>query len=244
MKRALIALAVATLATPMTMDLQAQSDTRPTVAVLSFNTNVLGAGAADYASLGKGVADMMITELVRNGNIRVVERERIDAILKEQELGSNGRMDQQTAVRIGKLLGARYMILGDVTSDLDPRTRQPNTVTIAVRSVNSETSELTNLGDRLRGKPDDLMSLIQQATESASRNLNLPPLPAGPARDAAETAKATAKKAPFQTVMLYSRALEAQDKGNQQEAVALYRQALDKFPEHEPSKAALKKLGQ
>ncbi len=244
MKRTLLALSTAVLALPLVQQLSAQGDTRPTVAVLSFNTNIFGAGASDFGALGTGVADLMTTELLRNGQIRVVERERIDALLKEQDLGSTGRVDQATAVRMGKLLGARHMILGDVTTTgIDPKTRQPTEVTIAIRTVNSETSELQNLGDRLRGKPDDIGALILQATERAARDLRLPAIPAGPARDAANEAAAVAKKAPFQTVMLYSRALEAQNNGKRDEAVTLYKQALDKFPEHEPSKAALKKLG-
>ncbi len=245
MKRMLFALLAAALAAPMATDLHAQADTRPTVAILPFNVNMAGPGGSDYAALGLGVADLLTTELVNAANVRVVERERLTALLKEQDLGATGRMDQETAVRVGKLLGARYMIRGDVTSlDLDPRTRQPRTVSVAIQTIDSETSEIKNLGDRLRGSPDEIMSLIVQATERAARDLKLPPIPAGPARDAAETAKAKTGKPPFQTVMLYSRALEAQDSGNTQEAVALYRQALDKFPEHEPSKAALKKLGQ
>src|SRR5690606_5168844 len=178
MKRLLFALLATVLVAPLAMELQAQADTRPTVAVLAFNTNIIGTGAADYASLGRGVADMMITELVRNGSIRVVERERIDAIIKEQDLGSTGRMTQETAVRIGKVLGAKHMVFGDIHAAPTPRRRLPNSITIAVRTVDSETSQITNLGDRLRGNPDELMGLIQQAMEQAGRELKLPPVPA------------------------------------------------------------------
>src|SRR5262249_1434001 len=49
-------------------------DARPTVAVLYFDNGAIGR-AADYEPLRKGMADMLITELSRNQNLRVVERD-------------------------------------------------------------------------------------------------------------------------------------------------------------------------
>ena len=233
---------LATLAFVAPAVLAAQADTRPTVAVMSFNNNVLGANAADYAPLGTGVSDLMITELVRNPGIRVVERAQLDALMKEQDLGASGRVDAATAARLGRLLGAKHMIMGDITTDMDPRTRAPNTVTVHVRAVDTETSQIISLGDRMRGRPDDLMSLLLQATERAAAALRLPAIPAGPSRDAANAATEKGKKVPFQTVLLYSRALNAADNGNKAEAISLYKQALEKYPDHEQSKAALAKL--
>ncbi len=44
----------------------------------------------------------------------VVERERLDMILKEQGLASAGAVDPQTAAKIGKILGVRYIITGGI----------------------------------------------------------------------------------------------------------------------------------
>jgi TolB-like protein len=221
---------------------RAQRDTLPTLAVMPFDNNFLGANAADYAALGGGVADLMRGTLLRNPGLRVIERTQLDALMKEQDLGASGRVDAATAARLGRILGAKHMIMGDITTDMDPRTRMPNTVTVHVRAVNVETSEIISLGDRIRGRPDQLMELLEQATERASANLRLPSIPAGPAREAANTARRTNEKVPFQTVLLYSRALEAEDKGNRSEAINLYTQAQEKFPDHEPSKQALRRL--
>lgn len=221
---------------------QAQRDTLPTVAVMPFDNNVLGSNAADYAALGGGVADLMRGALLRNPGLRVVERANLAAVMAEQDLGASGRVDAATAARIGRLLGARHMIMGDITTDMDPRTRMPRTITVHVRAVDVETSEIISLGDRARGNPDQLMELLEQATERASANLRLPAIPAGPAREAANRAKSTNSKVPFQTVLLYSRALEAEDRGNKAEALQLYTQAQEKFPDHEPSKLAISRL--
>jgi len=44
-------------------------------------------------------------------------------------------------------------------------------------------------------------------------------------------------------VLLFSRALEAKDKGSKTEAVALFKQVLDKFPDYAPAKKEMASLG-
>jgi curli biogenesis system outer membrane secretion channel CsgG len=44
----------------------------------------------------------------------VVERERLDMLLKEQGLSASGAVDPQTAAKIGKILGIRYIITGGI----------------------------------------------------------------------------------------------------------------------------------
>ncbi len=65
--------------------------------------------------LGRGASDMLTTELVKTGKFNVMERERIAAIIKEQNLGASGRIDTTTAARIGKIIGVEYIITGAIT---------------------------------------------------------------------------------------------------------------------------------
>ncbi len=65
--------------------------------------------------LGRGASDMLTTELVKTGKFNVMERERIAAIIKEQNLGASGRIDPTTAARIGKIIGVEYIITGAIT---------------------------------------------------------------------------------------------------------------------------------
>jgi curli biogenesis system outer membrane secretion channel CsgG len=44
----------------------------------------------------------------------VVERDRIDMVIKEQGLGASGAVDAQTAAKIGKILGVRYIVTGGI----------------------------------------------------------------------------------------------------------------------------------
>ena len=64
---------------------------------------------------GEAAQDVFITELVKSGKFRVVERERIDAIMQEKGLNISGDIDPSTAMQIGKLLGAEYLLAGAVT---------------------------------------------------------------------------------------------------------------------------------
>ena len=69
----------------------------------------------DRKGVGEGVSDMLITELVKTGNYRVMERTEIDEIMKEQQLGASGFVTQESAAEVGKLLGVELAVLGAVT---------------------------------------------------------------------------------------------------------------------------------
>ena len=78
-------------------------DTRPTIAVLYFNATAM-VKRDEYAPLNKGIAELLITELAANPRIRVVEREQLQQILDEQNLGAGDRVDKETAVRGTQIL--------------------------------------------------------------------------------------------------------------------------------------------
>ncbi|MCE5194351.1 MAG: CsgG/HfaB family protein [Nitrospiraceae bacterium] len=66
-------------------------------------------------NIGKGIADMMVTQLVKDGTYSVIERKKLDAIISEQKLGASGLVDASTAAQIGKILGVQYVIIGSIT---------------------------------------------------------------------------------------------------------------------------------
>src|SRR5947207_14882680 len=91
---------------------RAQADTRPIVVVLTFDNTSVGKDAKDYDGVSKGIMELLATDLAGNPRFRVVERERVQKLLEEQNLTKSGAVDPQTAVRLGKLLGAQYTIYG------------------------------------------------------------------------------------------------------------------------------------
>ena len=87
---------------------------KPRVAILEFKNKTEGYAWSWYRA-GEAAQDMFVTELVKRGNFRVMERERLEAILEEKNLHLSGDIDPKTAVKLGKMIGVEYLIAGAVT---------------------------------------------------------------------------------------------------------------------------------
>jgi TolB-like protein len=222
------------LATVLTAPLAAQDEARPTLAVLPFVNSAIGAANAELAPLSKGIADLLITDLGQNPGIRVVERENLQRLLDEQRLGQDGRVDDATAARIGKLLGAKHMVTGAFITDRSGK------MVITLKSIDSETGRIT-WTHRGEGKTEEFLDLIAKVSAAANTGLRLPAL-TPQARQASAAHAETQRRVPFQAVMLYSRALSAQDAGLRDEAITLFSQAIDRFPDFADAKAARARL--
>lgn len=81
------------------------------VAVMDFDNKTQYGGWR----LGRGASDMLTTELVKTKKFRMMERDKLASLLKEQDLGVSGRIDPSTAARIGKVIGVQYIVTGAVT---------------------------------------------------------------------------------------------------------------------------------
>lgn len=81
------------------------------VAVMDFENKTPHGGWR----VGQGASDMLATALVKAEKFTVFERDKIDAVLKEQDFGASGRIDPTTAAKIGKLIGVEYIVTGAVT---------------------------------------------------------------------------------------------------------------------------------
>lgn len=212
----------------------AQNDTRPTVAVLPFVNSAIGQANVELAPLSKGIADLLITDLAQNPAIRVVERENIASILTEQNLARDGRVDDATAVRLGKLLGARHIVTGSFVTD------RSGTMVITIKSVDVESGRI-EYSDMHRGQTDAFLTLVSTVADKTNRGLKLPALTPA-ARQSSEARTERQRRVPFQAVMMYSRAITAQDAGNRAEALTLFSQTIDRFPDFEDAKVAKARL--
>ena len=74
-------------------------------------------GKDEYAPLGKGLAEMMITDLSQVPNLKLVERIRVQALLDEMALAQTGMIDMNTAPRMGKLVSAGRIVNGSYRVD-------------------------------------------------------------------------------------------------------------------------------
>ncbi len=85
----------------------------PRIAVLPFDSSHIHSG---YAGLSTDVVNGMFeTQLVKTGKFTVIERKRLQDVMKEQGLGLSGAIDPTTAVKVGKLLGVELILTGDIT---------------------------------------------------------------------------------------------------------------------------------
>jgi curli biogenesis system outer membrane secretion channel CsgG len=113
MKRALsVGVAAALVVDALAPSVRAASD-KPRIAVLEFKNK------ADnqwwYHGGAAAAQDVFVTELVKSGKFRVVEREQLEALMQEKGLTLSGDVDPKTAVKVGKLLGVNYLLTGAVT---------------------------------------------------------------------------------------------------------------------------------
>jgi tetratricopeptide (TPR) repeat protein len=186
------------------------SDAKPTLAVLYFQNTK---DDKEYDWLRKGFADMLITELVSLDAWRIVERERLQDVWKELKLGLAGAVDEATAQKVGRLVGAQnilqgsYFVLGDA-------------VQIDLHIVEVESGEVRKSAS-LHQKVADLLSI-----------------PALMARKVAEltgasfSEKSTGRFGKIDTSKLFYKAMESYDSYKMDEALDYLNQALALEPEN------------
>ncbi|MBZ0252306.1 MAG: hypothetical protein K8I02_03110 [Candidatus Methylomirabilis sp.] len=65
--------------------------------------------------LGQAASDVLLTELAKTGEFIVVEREKVSALLKEQQFGASGAVNPATAAKAGQILGLQAILTGSIT---------------------------------------------------------------------------------------------------------------------------------
>ncbi|MEO0225566.1 MAG: CsgG/HfaB family protein [candidate division WOR-3 bacterium] len=119
------------------------------VAVLPF-----GATASRY---GTQMADEFNVQLGKLGIFELVERQRVEELFKEQDFDPK-RLDPETAVKIGKMLGAHGVILGNVMAYSEGK------VGASVKLVNVETGEqIWQASDVLNGDDKRVKKLVEKS---------------------------------------------------------------------------------
>ena len=86
---------------------------RPLAAVMPFTYS---AQPQEYTKSVGGLPDAVAGALLRTGRVRMLERQRLEAMAAEQKLSLSGAIDTNTAVKLGQMLGAKEVVLGSVVS--------------------------------------------------------------------------------------------------------------------------------
>jgi curli biogenesis system outer membrane secretion channel CsgG len=178
-----------------------------TLAILPFENNSV-TEPERFAPLSKGLSAMLTTDLKNAGTtLKLLEREQIQAMLKEVALSQSGSVDQSTAVRVGRMLGAQaiafgsFMVLGtDVRMDL--------------RIVKVETSEML-MAESIVGSSDAFIDLERKLAGKIAGSLKiaLQPATAGTGSD-------------INAALYFSQGLDALDRGDKPGAGRLFAKAI------------------
>jgi curli biogenesis system outer membrane secretion channel CsgG len=87
---------------------------RPVVGVAEFRNE---SGAAWWrGGVGWELSSMLSNELSSTGDFRVVERQKLENVLEEQNLAASGRVRAGTGAKMGEVTGADYLVFGTVTA--------------------------------------------------------------------------------------------------------------------------------
>lgn len=134
----------------------------PTIAVMPFS-NVNKDKETDW--LAEGISETLTTKLGNVQRIRVVERQRIDAVLNEVSLGQSGVIDPESAARAGKVLGAETVVTGAYQ-------KMGETLRLTARFVKVETGIVSNTA-MVTGDYNDIFSLEDDMADSILKNLGI-----------------------------------------------------------------------
>jgi TolB-like protein len=197
---------------------------KPTLAILFFDYN---GKDPDLQPLREGLAQMLISDFSA-APVRVVERARLKALLEEQKLGHSGQFDPATASRLGKLLGARFLVLGSYF-DLKAVLR------LDARLVDVETGRvLRSVG--ANGPADDFWTLEQTLAQKLSAALK-EALP-----EFTEAARPRSTPVKSKTIATYGKALAEIDRGHKTEAKKLLGEVVKEAPAFSLAKEDLNAL--
>jgi len=121
-------------------------------------------------NIGKGIRALFTHRLTQGAQLTVVERAKLDVVLKEQDIGGGNRVKAGTGARIGRIKGADAILMGDIVAfGRDDRKKgikggaaipgiiggvfsnwlksEKAVVVISYRLVDSETSEVIHTGE-------------------------------------------------------------------------------------------------
>jgi TolB-like protein len=179
-----------------------------TIAVMPFaytGTN------EEYAPLTRGFAQLIVTDLAKSRQVRVLERERMQAMVDEMRLGAEQRADPATAARSGRLLRASRVVQGTI-ADREDQLR----VVTAVVDVNSAgVTGSADQTDRLSALFELEKAIVYDIFDDLGIQLT----------DAERFEISQRPTENMQAFLTWSRGLEAEDRGDFVGARGLFDQA-------------------
>ncbi len=197
-----------------------------TVAILPLTK---GAGSEEYAGLGKALAGMITTDLSAVEELQLVERDRLEDVLKEINLSKSGFLEEKTAQKLGKGVGAGYLVTGSY-SVVGP------TFLMDARIVGVESGKIVKAANA-KGTIEDFVAVEKSLVEGLLDGLSV--------KLSSSTRRKLIVQAPtesFPAFKAYGEGLDERDKGRPDKAREAFERALAIDPKFEEARAALDSL--
>lgn len=195
-----------------------------TLAVLDFANNSVDERDR-FDGLRKGLPSMMISHMSGATDLRVIERERIQWLLEEQDFQQDAsRVDQSTAVQTGQLLGANAVVFGSFIVLEEQMTLNASIVDVA--------SSVTMLSEQVTGPANIFHELIADLSGQLSDAM-------GVELDAEADAQETRS---LEAIMAYSQGLVEQEQGNYRQAYVQFVRASELDPGYDRARQRVQSL--
>ncbi len=192
---------------------------RGTVAVYPFR---FSGDDESLGPLGTAIAELVVSDLSQVDRITVLERLRVQLLLDEMDLAEEGYVDPATAARSGRLLGAEQVVQGSIDEEGD----RLDVLAGLVRIGTDEEPDPVADTDALQNFLDLEKRVVLALFESMGVELT-----------AAERERVLERPTEsLDALVLFGRALEAEDRGEFATAAALFEEALAEDPGFEEAR--------
>ena len=181
--------------------------------------------------LKKGLADMLITDLSNINMLAIVERDKLESILKEQKLSNSKEFDPSTAAKVGKLLGAQIILTGGYFEMM-------GSLRLDARFIDVETGKILK-SDGVDGDISTFFKIQKQLSWKIIKTLDIK---ISAAEKQAIEKNEKSKALSFEDANLYSKALDLYDKGEKAKSKEITLKLSKTYPDYTPIINLLQKL--
>lgn len=175
--------------------------------------------------VGRGLTQLMISDLGKLSQLRLLEREQVQALVDEMSMTEAGRVDPATGARSGRLLRAARVLQGSVQ---DNAARSELKVDATVVDAKDAKVIATGTG---QDKLQELFALQKQILFRLVEQMGITLTPAD------RRALSERPTADLQAFLAYSRGLESEDRGDWPGAASNFSTAVARDPNFRAAKA-------
>ncbi|MFW5785482.1 MAG: CsgG/HfaB family protein [Chitinispirillaceae bacterium] len=193
----------------------------PTVSVLYFNNL---SPEESYPNLHKTITEILITDLAADTFIVLIEREQLEKVLSEIDLGQSDLVEEKSAPETGKLLGANYLFTGSIFI-------HRKKITVTLKLIDSQKGAIIGSGkvtSRIREFTEFMEKISTKSAEIVAK-IHPEAKPISPASTGVS----------FETALHFGNALDKKDRGKLKEAETLLSSILDAAPDFRPARITL-----